>query len=100
MLDVRSIGALAVEDIPTAQLAWGGWLIDRLVGAMPAGLAVNLPAYLAIAAAFVIVSRPNSMEIVTVAVAKRRPWLLAIIFAIALVAISTTTSTVFLYFNF
>lgn len=100
MLDVRSIGTLTVEDIPTAQMAWGGRLIDRLVTAMPAGLAVNLPAYLAIAVAFVIISRPNSMEMATVAVARRRPWFLAVIFAIALVAISTTTSTVFLYFNF
>jgi hypothetical protein len=74
--------------------------MDRLVVALPPGLAVNLPVYLAMVAAFVIISRPNSMEIATAAVTRRRPWLVAVLFAIALIAISTTSSTVFLYFNF
>jgi len=100
MVNFQSIAVLPIADIPTAQLAWGGWLMDRLVVTLPPGLAVNLPVYLAMVAAFVIISRPNSMEIATAAVTRRRPWLIAVLFAIALIAISTTSSTVFLYFNF
>jgi alginate O-acetyltransferase complex protein AlgI len=100
MVDVRSIWRLPLTDIGVPELAWGGWLVDALMVVMPRGLAINLPVYLALAAAFIVISRPNSMQITASAVARRQPWLIAALFAVALIAVTTTTSTVFLYFNF
>jgi len=101
MVDVGSVFHLPVEDIPTAYLAWGGWLSDYLLTGLPNGLAMNILCFGAVTVAFTIVSQKNSIELMKeggYSVAKLSGAL--VLFCVAVYAMMVTESTVFLYAKF
>ncbi|MBK5966113.1 membrane-bound O-acyltransferase family protein [Thiocystis minor] len=101
MLDLHSILHFPVNIIPTERLAWGGILIDKLTFLLPSGIAANLPSYVAITIAFIIISQMNSQEFMRMP-SRRTAKLIAcsLLFSAAFYVMMISTSTVFLYFNF
>jgi hypothetical protein len=100
MADINSMLNLSVIDIPTNSLAWGGWFSDYLLRWLPAGLAADALCFGAIVLAFGIISQKNSVELMTNCQAKAKLSGALLLFCIAMYSLITTTSTVFLYFNF
>ncbi len=100
MLDLRSAGFVAWTDIPTDSLAWAGWLGDYLLRALPGHLVGQLPVLLMVSLAFPLVLRRNAIEIVSGGVSSRALAASVFLLVVALFATLTSTSTVFLYFNF
>lgn len=100
MVDVRSAWTTTAAGLPTAGLAWGGWLSDVLLGLLPAGLVAQLPALLAIGAAFTILPRRNSQQIAFGGAGVGKLVALAVLFTVGLYFTLKQTSTVFLYYNF
>lgn len=100
MVDLRSGLGRAWELIPTADLAWGGWLSDVLLQWLPAALVGRVAAFVAIAMAFVIVWQKNSMEMAARPLTTSRLAYGVILFAVAMYFSLAATSSVFLYFNF
>ena len=100
MVDVRSALAQSVAAIPTSGLAWGGWLSDVLLGFLPPGLVAHAPTYVAIVAAFFLVSQKNSLEISSGTLGSAKTGAGALLFCTAMYFSLAATSTVFLYFNF
>jgi len=100
MIDINSIN-IPIKDIPTKDLAWGGWFSDYLLEWLPNGLAMNILCFCAIVIAFVIISRRNSIEIMKsdgYGIAKLSGALL--LFSIAMYSLLMTSSSVFLYSKF
>lgn len=100
MVDFGSLSGTPATIPPTADLAWAGIGADVLLTILPASVIGQLPVLLAFAAAFVIVSRRNAMEMVAVPLTLERMLFAAVIFSIAMYFMFAATSTVFLYFNF
>jgi alginate O-acetyltransferase complex protein AlgI len=101
MVDIRSAFGHTVNSIPTSDLAWGGWMSDILLKFLPISLVGQLPIYLAIIVAFIVISQKNSMEIVaSEAIGAKKLVHYVILFSIAMYFSLSTTSSVFLYFNF
>ena len=100
MVDVASIRSLTAATVPTADLAWAGWLADVMLRWLPASLVGQVPACLAIAAAFVITGRRNSLEISAGTPGTAQLAAGALLFSVAMVFTLAATSSVFLYFNF
>lgn len=100
MADLSSAVGGDVQALPTADLAWGGVLIDGLLRILPAGLVGQLPTYFAIALAFAIVSRRNVMALAYGRIDTKRMIAAGVLFAFAMYVVIATTSVVFLYFNF
>ena len=100
MADLGSIRGTPVAAVPTADLAWSGWLGDRLLAYLPAGMVGQLGASLAIAIAFVLIAQKNSMEISTGRLSVRLVMAAAVAFSVAVYFMLAQTSAVFLYFNF
>lgn len=86
--------------IPTSDLAWAGGLSDFLLKYLPANLIGQIPVYLAIILAFIIITRKNAMEFVSGEVGAQQIIFAAFLFIVATYFMLATTSTVFLYFNF
>lgn len=100
MVDVGSLFAASGPVPPTADLAWAGRAADPMLAVLPAGVIGHLPALLAFAVAFVLISRRNSMELLQQPLGTARMLQAAAIFAVAMYFMFAATSTVFLYFNF
>jgi alginate O-acetyltransferase complex protein AlgI len=100
MIDFRSAFGHPPASIPTSDLAWGGWFSDILLTFMPANLIGQIPVYLAIFIGFVLITQKNSMEMVSGPISTPKLSLGIILFTLAMYFMLTTTSSVFLYFNF
>jgi len=100
MIDLRSVFGPSADLTPTSHLAWAGALSDTLVNIFPASLFGQIPAYLAIIAAFVMIAQRNSMEIASNPPGTRQLIYGAILMSVAMYFTLATTSSVFLYFNF
>lgn len=100
MVDFRSIAGTSLPSAPTSDFAWGGWLSDVLLQYLPVGLVGHVPAYLAIAFAFIVVRQKNSIEIAGASLGSAKLVCGVVIFSLAMYAMLATTSSVFLYFNF
>ena len=100
MVDVRSGFARALESVPTADLAWAGWLSDVLLQWLPAAMVGPLPTYAAIAGALLLIWQKNSMEIASQPLTNRRLAWGVLLFSLAMYFTLAATSSVFLYFNF
>lgn len=100
MIDVRSTFELTAAAIPTSDLAWAGCLSDVLLKLMPANLVGQIPAYLAIIVALVLISRMNSMEMARGVIGVGKQVYGGILFVVAMYFMLAATSSVFLYFNF
>ncbi|CRI59806.1 MBOAT family O-acyltransferase [Pseudomonas sp. CCOS 191] len=100
MFDVGSAFGQAPAAIPVADLAWGGWLSDVALNVLPATLIGQLPIFLAIIAAFIIVAQKNSLEMAHGVIGRKRMVYGTVLFAVAMYFMLAATSSVFLYFNF
>lgn len=100
MADIGSISAFSVMDVPTRSLVWGGWLSDRLLDWLPAGLAANVLCYGAIVLTLWIISRKNSFELMTEGQGAIKLSGALLLFCVAMYSTMVTTSSIFLYFNF
>lgn len=100
MVDFGSMVGPAPATAVAADLAWGGWLADNLLQFMPAGLVGQMPTYLAIMAAFVLIAQKNAMEIASGAIGVKKLIYGAVLFSVAMYFTLAATSSVFLYFNF
>ena len=100
MADFDSILGVSVSSLPTAGLAWGGWLSDVLAKILPNAMLPYFTTYLAIATGFVLVSLKNSQEISLGRTGIAKMLFGSAIFCIAVYFMLAATSSVFLYFNF
>jgi alginate O-acetyltransferase complex protein AlgI len=100
MVDFRSILSHEGASIPTYDLAWAGVLSDKLLQVLPASMVGQMQAYLAIAAAFVIISQKNSMEMASGSLSVSKLTYGALLLSVAMYFTLVSTSSVFLYFNF
>lgn len=100
MINFASIHGGPVSALPTAALAWGGTLSDVLLQISPTSFISHFPAFLAIAAAFVIVTQRNSMEISTGRISNLKLAWGAVLLIVAMYFSLATANAVFLYFNF
>lgn len=101
MGNISSLYAIAIEQTPTAMIAWSGTLGDALAHYLPVGIVEHFLCVLLITTGFVITPFKNAYEM-TVAkgyYAVKAIWM-TILFIIAINATTQSTSTVFLYFNF
>lgn len=97
MVDIESIDG---GFIPTASLAWAGWLADWYLPLLPTGIAASLLPLLAILVAFGLVTRRNSTDLLLAGLTPLKMIWAAALFCVCLVVINSTASTVFLYYNF
>ncbi|HHU95002.1 MAG TPA: MBOAT family protein [Alcaligenaceae bacterium] len=101
MVDVASIQGVGVYDVPYQHYAWGGALIDTFNRYLPAGMTAYLLSFAMIAIAFVICSQRNAFQMTTLG---RIGWgkvaYMTLLFSIAMYATNTSSSAVFLYYNF
>jgi D-alanyl-lipoteichoic acid acyltransferase DltB (MBOAT superfamily) len=100
MFDIDSLFNLAIRDIPTSSLAWGGWLLDDLLQLLPAGLAANLLPFGAIAFALIIIRQRNSFELMMAGFGNAKLSAVCCLFCVSVYSTILTKSSVFLYFNF
>lgn len=100
MIDFGSALNHPADPVPTSHLAWAGTLPDALEKFFLADFFWQMPAYAAIATAFLIIMQKNSMEIANKALGTRELIYGAILLSVAMYCTLATTSSVFLYFNF
>ena len=100
MVDFGSISSFPVAAIPTANLAWGGSLIDRLLQLLPVGLAANIICFMAILIGFIIIHQRNSNELMSGGISNLKLIGAFSLFCVAMYCKMATMSSVFLYFNF
>ena len=100
MVDLNSVFGHTVASVPTSELAWGGWLSDILLQYMPTTFVGQVPTYLAIVLAFVMIAQKNSMEFASGTIGARKLIFGIGLFSIAMYFMLAATSSVFLYFNF
>lgn len=100
LVDLPSAGFIALADVPTRGLAWAGWLVDEMADWLPGGLIANLPCFLTLALGFAVIAQKNAVELMQ---GPRETLKLAVavpVFVVAMYFMLTSTSSVFLYFNF
>ena len=100
MVDLDSASGVSVSAIPTADLAWGGWLSDDLLRFLPNGMVGHAVAYCAIALAFVIIAQKNAYQLMAGDLGRVKTVGGAALFSVGMYFTLATTSSVFLYFNF
>lgn len=101
MVDVRTINSYAPTDIPTADYAWGGPLIDQFNRFLPAELSAHLLSYALIVVALVICAQRNAYQLTTEGrIGWAKVMYMTVLFTVALYAMNTSSSAVFLYYNF
>jgi D-alanyl-lipoteichoic acid acyltransferase DltB (MBOAT superfamily) len=100
MIDFGSVFAPPIASTTTANLAWGGWLSDYLLKALPGELVGYVVAYLMILTAFVAVRQKNSIEIANGVITTNKLVYGVVLFSVAMYFTLAATSSVFLYFNF
>lgn len=91
---------LELLDIKTEKLAWLGTNADRLSLLFPVGIVANLIPTTLILVTFFIISRDNAVTISNRDLTKKKIFLSAILFSFSVYLMVTTSSPVFLYFNF
>lgn len=101
MIDFNSITDLTALDIPTAQYAWGGVLIDYFNLYLPAGLTAYILSFAMIVIALAICTQRNAFQLTTQG---RIGWAkvayMTVLFSIAMYATNTSSTAMFLYYNF
>lgn len=100
MFDFSSIVEHRASPALVSDLAWGGWLSDIGLNIMPSSLIGQIPVFIAIVVAFVIIAQKNSLEMASGTIGGRRLAYGAVLFSVALCFTLAATSSVFLYFNF
>lgn len=100
MIDLDSAIDVPISAIPTANLAWGGWLSDSLLVLLPHGLAAHALSLGAIALAFVVIAQQNAYQLISGRMRTTKVVAGAALFGIAMYFMLASTSSVFLYFNF
>lgn len=100
MADFSSAVGPALAQVPTAALAWGGWLSDGLLRVLPGAAIAHVPALAAVLAALLIIGRSNAIELTRGPIGTRQVIWGAVLFCTAMLFTLASTSTVFLYFNF
>jgi hypothetical protein len=100
MIDLSTLYPESGVIIPTAHLAWGGWLSDILMRFIPTTVIGELPKLIALSLGFFILSQKNSTTLATGKITGRMVWFSVILFIIAVYFMMAATTSVFLYFNF
>lgn len=101
MVDFPSIWQLQAQHMATANYAWGGSLIDTFNRFLPASLSAYILSFGMAALAFVVCAQRNAFELTTQG---RIGWgkvaYMTLLFSVAMYATNTSSSAVFLYYNF
>ncbi|MFS2032470.1 MBOAT family O-acyltransferase [Polaromonas sp. CT11-55] len=100
MVDFGSIFAHPTALTFTSNLAWAGVHPDTSWKIFLASFLWQIPPYVAIVAAFVIIAQRNSMEIISSPVGTVKLIHAAALLSVGMYFTLATTSSVFLYFNF
>jgi len=101
MVDFSSLLNTPITSFETRDLAWGGVLIDTLTLHLPAGISAHILAYLSIAVALVITLQKNSFDWVTQeALSWTKVGGILLLFCVGIYSATSSSSVVFLYFNF
>jgi len=100
MIDVDSALGMSIASIPTAGLAWGGFLSDRLLQVLPNGFVPYIASYAMISIAFVVIWQKNAFELMSGEFSWEKVAAGAAVFSVATYFTLVSSSSVFLYFNF
>lgn len=108
LIDYNSVFESKLTEYPTSSLAWLGTSIDYLSVFIPAGLVVSMNSFVMIFIAFVIISLRNTSQLAgkdqrlelsnTISFPKLS--YASLLFVTATLTMLSTSSTIFLYFNF
>lgn len=99
MFDVSSL-RVEILDIKTDKLAWLGSNVDWLSQLVPNGIMANIIPFTVLCCVFFIISRDNAVQMSTQVMTKTKIILSAILFSFSVYLITSSSSSVFLYFNF
>lgn len=100
MVDTNSMFENRLNLSLSTDLAWSGWLSDTLLHVMPSSLVGQVPVYLAIALAFILVAQKNTLELIGSGIGATKLVYGILLLTVAIQTMLTATTTVFLYFNF
>ncbi|EKS6389383.1 MBOAT family protein [Enterobacter hormaechei] len=101
MIDIDSIKTIPTNDIPIKNLSALGMIADNMAKFVPLGFAAYVIQIMAILFGFLIISRKNSIELITSArLGYHTVMKTAFVTVLGLYMTLHTTSAVFLYFNF
>ena len=89
-----------ITHVPTSSLAWLGANADWMFALMPSSLVANLFAVIFIPIAFYLVSLKNSIEIASSEASASTVVQSALMFVVSVYVMASSSSSVFLYFNF
>ncbi len=101
MFSIRN-GNLPISEVHTYSIAWLGSNADLLFNILPTGIVANFLSFIAIACAMMLISCKNSLEIAgdNSLQSKRYCAYFAVVFAVSVYVMVSTSNAVFLYFNF
>jgi alginate O-acetyltransferase complex protein AlgI len=101
MVDFASIVDWPLARLPARDFAWAGILFDPLLAVLPATVVARLGCMMAVAAGLLLMSRPNSMQLMATHALSRRGLAAAwVAFCVAALAMIAGRQSAFLYFNF
>ncbi len=100
MIDFRSAFGQSVPSVSTSDLAWAGWMSDIFLEILPTTLVGQLPIYLAVIAAFMMIAQKNSVELLEGRITAYKLFYGGILLSVAMHFMFAATNSVFLYFNF
>ncbi len=87
-------------DIKTEKLAWLGSNVEWLSQLLPNGVVANIVPLLLVCGAFFIISKDNAVQLSFQVLTKTKVCLAAVLFSFSVYLMISSSSSVFLYFNF
>jgi alginate O-acetyltransferase complex protein AlgI len=100
MMDIDSALGMSIASIPTASLAWGGFLSDSLLQVLPNGFVPYIACYGMIGIAFAIIWQKNAFELMSGELSWGKVAAGASVFGVGTYFTLVSSSSVFLYYNF
>lgn len=92
--------SIDAADIATEKLAWLGSYADQLLIFFPGVMVAHVLPISLIILAFLIISNKNSIEVMNATISNTKIFYMAALFVISVYVMVTSSSSVFLYFNF
>ncbi len=100
MFSIPTLSGNNTLAIPTQELAWAGSKIDSFASTLPINLLIHMDTLLLIAFAFFLISKKNAYELMHGEVSFQKIIYAGVLFSIGGYFTLSSTSSIFLYFNF
>ncbi len=101
LFNFNSINQFSLNSISSENLAWAGVIMDFLINFIPLGIIGNLKCFLFLVLGFIVITQPNSMQIINLKEFNyKHLGYFIFLFVVSIYSIITPKNTMFLYFNF